>query len=92
MMLKNFLVVFLFVFCGGLIMFFKEVILDKYSSKLDEHNSFNVLQKLEFAPDFYLDDVNTSSPIFESENCHFFNCFNIYRCVDHSGKQVQTTN
>ena len=90
MMLKDFLVVFLFVFAGGLIMFFKEVILDKFSAKSDENDSLNILHKLEFAPDFYLDEVNASSPIFESEKCHFFNCFNIYRCVDHSGKQVPT--
>jgi len=23
----------------------------------------------------------------EKEGCHFYNCFNIYRCIDHSGGQ-----
>ena len=91
MSLKTFLVFFLVIFFCGLVIFFKETIFDKFSSKFVDQNSEQILQQLEHAPDFYLDSVNVSSPRpiseTETETCHFFNCFNIYRCVDHSGKQ-----
>jgi glucuronyl/N-acetylglucosaminyl transferase EXT2 len=87
MSLKTFLVFFLFIFFCGLVIFFKETIFDKFSSNFVDRNPEQILHQLEHAPDFYLDSVNASSPISETENCHFFNCFNIYRCVDHSGKQ-----
>ena len=92
MMLKTFLIAFLVIFFGGLVIFFNELIVEVISSKLTtDHSSIDILHKLEHAPDFYLDEVNSSTPIFSdghnNNNCHFFNCFNIYRCVDHTGKQ-----
>ncbi len=94
MMLKTFLITFLVIFFGGLVIFFNELIVELVVTKLStDHSSIDILHKLEHAPDFYLDEVNSSTPIFSgpnginNNNCHFFNCFNIYRCVDHTGKQ-----
>jgi hypothetical protein len=90
MSLKTFLVVFLFIFFSGVAIFLKEVMFDKISNKFDP---VDILLQLERAPDVYMDaatsvasDVHADVKI-DSDDCHFFNCFNIYRCVDHSGKQ-----
>ena len=87
MSLKTFLVVFLLIFFSGLTIFFKEFLLDLFHSKSPDN--VDILLELEQAPDFYLDDVNSTiaTQVDRSSECHFYNCFNIYRCVDHSGKQ-----
>jgi hypothetical protein len=86
MSLKTFLFIFLVIFISGLVIFFKEILLDQFNSKFADTSGVDILEQLEQAPDFYLDDVNATSKA-SGDGCHFYNCFNIYRCVDHSGKQ-----
>lgn len=87
MSLKSFLVVFLFIFSCGLVIFFKEIITDRLKYEISDSGGADILKQLEHAPDFYLDDVNATNVVIDARACHFFNCFNIYRCVDHTGKQ-----
>ena len=66
MSLKSFLVVFLFIFSCGLVIFFKEIITDRLKYEISDSGGADILKQLEHAPDFYLDDVNATNVVIDA--------------------------